>query len=66
MNSSSGGAAPADLKPHRKWRLWKIILAYLLLAAIATVSILLVDREAMRVQIQQGGNQIVPAHQPEN
>jgi hypothetical protein len=50
MTSSSGGAAPADLKPHRKWRWWKIVLAYLVLLALASVSIWLVDREAMRVQ----------------
>jgi hypothetical protein len=61
MSSSSGGAAPADLKPHRKWRVWQIILAYLILAAIASVSIWLVDREAMRVQVEQEHNQIVPA-----
>jgi hypothetical protein len=62
MSSNSGGAAPADLKPHRKWPLWKIILAYVVLVGIATVSIWLVDREAMRVQVEQEHNQIVPAH----
>jgi hypothetical protein len=47
------GQAPADQWPYRKWRWWEKTLAYLILAAIASASIWIVDRQAMRVQIEQ-------------
>lgn len=48
------GQAPADQYPYRKWRWWEKVLAYLILAAIASASIWFVDRQAMRVQIERG------------
>jgi hypothetical protein len=40
-------AAPADAKPHRKWPVWKRVLAYSTLAALAAASVWFVDRDAM-------------------
>jgi len=48
--SDVGQIAPADAQPHAKWPLWRIVLAYAALTAIACVSISFVDRSAMKVQ----------------
>jgi len=47
------GIAPADARPHKPWPLWRKILAYLALAALASVSIWFIDRGAMREQARQ-------------
>jgi hypothetical protein len=48
------GQAPADQYPYGKWQSWEKVLAYLILAGIASASIWFVDYEAMRVQVEQG------------
>jgi hypothetical protein len=45
--ASNFGIAPADAVPHRPWPAWRKIAAYLLLAALASVSIWFIDRGAM-------------------
>jgi len=37
-------AAPADLRPQRRWPLWRKIAAYAILTAIALASIWFIDR----------------------
>ena len=37
-------AAPADLRPQRRWPLWRKIAAYTILTAIALASIWFIDR----------------------
>jgi hypothetical protein len=46
---SNLGIAPADAKPHRRWPLWRIAIAYLLLTALASFSIWFIDKGAMHV-----------------
>jgi hypothetical protein len=41
--------APADAVPHHPWPIWRRILAYLLLAGLASVSIWFIDRGAMQL-----------------
>ncbi len=41
-------ASPADLRPRRNWSLWRQVLAYVVLAALASLSIWFVDRDATR------------------
>jgi hypothetical protein len=43
------GIAPADARPHRRWAFWEIVLAYLILTAIASLSIWFIDQGAMHV-----------------
>ena len=44
MNGSDHrGTAPADAAPHRPWPLWRKLLAYAALAALALASIYFVD-----------------------
>jgi len=45
----STGISPSDALPRKRWRLWQKILAYLLMLALASVSIWLIDYLAMRV-----------------
>lgn len=44
--------APADARPHPHWPLWRVVLAYLLLLALALFSIWGIDRRAMRLMNQ--------------
>src|SRR5438270_468073 len=37
---------PADARPHPRWPLWKILLAYLVLAAVAFFAIWYIDLKA--------------------
>jgi hypothetical protein len=39
------GSSPADLRPHSPWPLWRKVLAYVLLLALALVSIWYIDRK---------------------
>ena len=41
-------AAPADLRPHAPWPLWKKACAYVLLAAASSAAIWYVDLKAHR------------------
>lgn len=41
--------SPADARPHPRWPLWKILLAYLLLAAVALLAIWYIDLKAHAV-----------------
>ncbi len=50
------GIAPADQIPRRPWPLWRKTLAYLLLTALASVSIWFIDRGAMREKMKQTTN----------
>ena len=43
------GIAPADARPHRRWPWWGVMLAYLVMAAIASYSIWFIDQGAMHV-----------------
>ncbi len=43
------GTAPADVRPRKPWPVWAILLAYFLLAALASVSIWFIDKDAMHV-----------------
>ena len=40
------------MSEHARWPRWKIVLAYLVMIAVASVSIWFVDRSAMRVQVE--------------
>lgn len=40
--------APADARPHAPWPLWKKVLAYAVLAAVASAAIWYVDLKAHR------------------
>jgi hypothetical protein len=40
------GPAPADAQPHAPWALWRKVLAYAVLAALAAASIWYVDLKA--------------------
>lgn len=42
--------SPADARPHAPWPRWKIVLAYVVLAAVACTSIWLVDRSATQAR----------------
>jgi hypothetical protein len=42
------GQAPSDALPRKSWPMWRKILAYLLMFALASVSIWEIDRLAMR------------------
>jgi len=44
----TAGISPSDALPKKRWPLWRKILAYLLMLALASVSIWLIDRLAMR------------------
>ena len=44
---SGGGVAPADAVARRRWAPWKIVLAYLVLFAVAILSIVLIDGHVM-------------------
>jgi hypothetical protein len=48
MTTPSTTAAPADVRPHAPWTLWKKILAYVLLGAAASLAIWYVDLKAHR------------------
>ena len=41
--------APADAQPRQPWATWRKILAYILLALLASVSIWFIDRGAMEL-----------------
>ncbi len=43
-----GGISPSDAVSHQAWPLWRKLLAYLLMFALASVSIWEIDRLAMR------------------
>ncbi len=44
--------ARADARHRKPWPLWRMILAYLLMLALASGSIWFIDRDAMRQQNQ--------------
>jgi hypothetical protein len=44
------GAAPADLRPHARWPIWKRIAAYILLALLAVLAIWIVDQKVRRIE----------------
>jgi hypothetical protein len=50
VNMTPNGVAPCDARPQAKWPRWRVVLVYLVLTALASISIWLVDRSAMRVQ----------------
>ncbi len=35
--------APADARPHRRWPIWQMVLAYVIMTALAIAAILLID-----------------------
>jgi hypothetical protein len=43
-------ASPSDLLPRKPWPAWRKLVAYLLLIALSSVSIWLIDRLAMHAQ----------------
>lgn len=47
-SSTSAGPAPADARPHAKWPLWKVLLAYATLACLAAAAIWYIDLRAHR------------------
>ena len=56
--TATNGPAPADAVPHPPWPLWKRVLAYLVLAALAAVAIWYVDLKAHR---PDGGKNLAAA-----
>jgi hypothetical protein len=44
---ADGGVAPADTRVYPRWGRWKIVLAYVVLFAVAVLSIWLIDVHVM-------------------
>jgi hypothetical protein len=49
MNQSQSTAAPADRRSVAHWPLWRIVVAYTILAALAAASIWLIDSRAIQL-----------------
>lgn len=59
------GMSPSDSLPRKRWPMWRKIVAYLFLMALASVSIWLIDRLAMKQAQNFNSPWVVPASNPD-
>jgi hypothetical protein len=45
------GPAPADARPHRRWPVWQIAGVYMFFFAVASASVVQIDRDVMRAVV---------------
>lgn len=55
-----GGPAPADARPRGPWPLWKRVLAYVILSALALASIWYIDLKAHQSVQERGHSSVGP------
>jgi hypothetical protein len=58
--TSNPTPAPADARPHPRWPLWRVVLAYVVLAGMAAAAIWYVDLRAQRSGETPAANRVAP------